>query len=296
LREDESRQERGAVPVASHMAEQGLVGGDNFPVRSSGVWVQEKFYYLRRYLDIFSVGMKNKWGGRLYYVDLFAGPGECRIRGSQEGEDIDGSPLIALEFDFAKYYFFESDPACFQALDARIKKRAPRKLEKVKMILGDCNETIEHAELPHEGLGVALIDPTGISRISFETIRNLATGRQIDLIINFPEGMGIRMNLHQYTQTESNALSRYTGSAKWRNRYQQSLTSFDQICTAIAKEYLANLQSLGYCAVDGDWIPVKTNQNALLYYLLFASKNPRGNEFWHKITRIDPYGQPGLFS
>lgn len=165
----------------------------------------------------------------------------------------------------------------------------------MKMVLGDCNETIERAELPSRGLGLAFIDPTGISQISFDTVRTLTSGRQIDLIINFPEGMGIRMNLHQYTQTEMNALDRFMGSARWKERYKQSPTSFHQACTEIAKEYLDNLGSLGYVALDSDWIPVKTDQNTLLYYLLFASKNPRGNDFWRKIKRIGPHGQRELF-
>jgi three-Cys-motif partner protein len=275
------------------MSEQALLGKDGLTVRDSGIWANDKLYYLGRYLKILSVGMKNKWRGQLYYVDLFAGPGRCRIRETQE--EINGSPLVALlGFDFAKYFFFEADRACFEALETRSKKRAPDKWEKVKIIPGDCNETIDQAELPSEGLGLAFIDPTGISQISFETIRRLAAGRKIDLIINFPEGMGIRMNLFQYTQTETNALTSFMGSTRWQERYQQSLTSFDQVCTEIAKEYLANLGSLGYLAVDSDRIPVKTGQNTLLYYLLFASKNPRGNDFWRKIKRIGPHGQREL--
>jgi len=276
------------------MADRDIFGKDGLAVRGSGTWAEDKLYYLERYLKIFSVGMKNKWGGRLYYVDLFAGPGRCLIRETQK--EIDGSPLVALVgFDFAKYFFFEMDQGCFEALGARAKKCAPDKWEKTKMIPGDCNDTIEQASLPYEGLGLAFIDPTGISQISFEAIRRLTTGRQIDLIINFPEGMGIRMNLHQYTQIDANALDRFMGSARWKERYQQSLTSFDQVCAEIAKEYLANLGSLGYLAVDADWIPVKTDQNRLLYYLLFASKNPRGNDFWRKIKRIGPRGQRELF-
>lgn len=163
------------------------------------------------------------------------------------------------------------------------------------MIHGDCNETIELAGLPSDGLGLAFVDPTGISQISFDTIRKLTTGRQVDLIINFPEGMGIRMNLFQYTQTETNALNRFMDSARWKERYQKSLASFDQVCREIAEEYLENLRSLGYLALDNAWIPVKTEQNTLLYYLLYASKNPRGNDFWHKIKRIGPRGQRELF-
>ncbi len=277
------------------MHEQNLLGNDGLPIRDSGNWVKDKLYYLGRYLKIFSVGMRNKWPGRLYYVDLFAGPGRCRIRETQK--EIDGSPLVALlGFNFAKYFFFEADRACFEALDARAKKQAPQKYKDVKMVSGDCNETIEQADLPTTGLGLAFIDPTGISQISFDTVRTLTTGRQIDLIINFPEGMGIRMNLHQYTQPDESALTRFMGSARWRERYEQSLASFDQVCAEIASEYLDNLRSLGYLAVDSDWIPVRTDKNRLLYYLLFASKNPRGNDFWRKIKRIGPHGQRGLFS
>ena len=276
------------------MAERDVLGSDGLIVRDSGSWVDDKLYYLGRYLKIFSVGMKNKWAGRLYYVDLFAGPGRCRIRGTQK--EIDGSPLVALlGFDFAKYFFFEADSACFEALDGRVKRRAPGKWENVKMIPGDCNATIEEAGLPSEGLGLAFIDPTGISQISFDTVRTLTTGRKIDLIINFPEGMGIRMNLHQYAQPDESALTRFMGSARWRELYRQSLTSFDQVCKEIANEYLDNLRSLGYLAVDSDWVPVRTDQNTLLYYLLFASKNPRGNDFWRKIKRIGPHGERVLF-
>lgn len=271
------------------MPDQDSLGNDGLITRDSGLWVKEKLYYLERYLDIFSVGMKKKWPEKLYYIDLFAGPGKCRIR--ETNEEVDGSPLIALRFDFAKYFFFEGNDTCLEALQSRTRDRAPDKWEKVKIIPGDSNETIKAAQLPTDGLGVAFIDPTGISQIPFETIRALTAGRQIDLIINFSEGMGIRMNLHQYTQSDESALTRFMGSARWRLRYEQSLTTFDQVCAEIAREYLANLGSLGYLAVDSEKIPVKAGQNALLYYLLFASKHPKGNEFWRKIALIDPHGQ-----
>jgi three-Cys-motif partner protein len=275
------------------MAEQEILGMAGLAIRDSGSWAEDKLYYLGRYLKIFSVGMKNKWPGRLFYVDLFAGPGRCRIRENEK--EIDGSPLVALlGFDFAEYFFFEADRSCFDALQARVNKRAPQKSSNVKMIYGDCNEAIQEMDVPPGGLGLAFIDPTGISQIAFETVRRLTTGRQIDLIINFPEGMGIRMNLFQYTDTEKNALNRFMGSARWQDRYRQAPTSFNEICTAIAQEYLDNLKSLGYLAVNSDWIPVKTNQNTLLYYLLFASKNPRGNDFWRKIKKIGPHGQRTL--
>lgn len=126
------------------MAEQEQLGSDGLVVRDSGVWATEKLYYLDHYLDIFSVGMTKKWAGKLYYVDLFAGPGICRIR--ESNKEIDGSPLIALKFNFAKYFFVGSDEKCCRALAARVKARAPDK--DVEIIQGDCNDEIEKIKLP----------------------------------------------------------------------------------------------------------------------------------------------------
>lgn len=267
-------------------------GIDGLPVRDSGLWAKDKLYYLDRYLDIFSVGMKRKWAKRLYYIDLFSGPGVCRIRDTQE--EIEGSPLIALKYDFESYFFFELEPSLCEALSERIAKQFPEKKQRVKIIPGDCNKEIHRQTLPTSGLGTTFIDPTGISQIPFDTIRALANPRKTDLIINFPEGMGIRMNFHQYSDNERNALNRFIGSARWQERFQRELTSFDQACRAIAQEYLENLRGLGYLAVDSDWIPVKTDRNVLLYYLLFGSKHPRGNEYWRKISLIDHRGQRRL--
>jgi three-Cys-motif partner protein len=148
--------------MRGNMSQQELLGKDGLPIRESGRWAEEKLYYLGRYLKIFSVGMKNKWAGRLYYIDLFAGPGRCRIRDTER--EIDGSPLIALlGFDFAKYFFFEMDRGCFEALEARVRRRAPHKYANVVMTCGDCNEKTDRVTLRSGGLGLAFIDPTGIS-------------------------------------------------------------------------------------------------------------------------------------
>jgi three-Cys-motif partner protein len=274
------------------MAERPPAGNDGLTVRESGIWVKEKLYYLEHYLDIFSVGMSRKWASKLYYVDLFAGPGLCRIRETQE--EVDGSPLIALKFNFSKYFFFEADEACYKALQMRVKVRAPEKLKNIVMIQEDCNRQIHQVKPLPSSLGLAFIDPTGVSPIAFTTIQKLTANRKIDLIINFHEGMGIRMNMHQYTTKEGNALDNFMGSNRWRKQFQRAPTSLDQACRQITNEYQDNLRGLGYQVVDGSQIPVRTQRNSLLYYLLFASKNPKGSEFWQKIGVINPHGQRKL--
>jgi three-Cys-motif partner protein len=267
-----------------------LIAGDGLPARKSGIWAKEKLYYLERYLDIFSVGMQKRWSGNLYYVDLFSGPGVCVI--PETAEEFDGSPLIALKFNFAKYFFFEADLDCFSALKSRVESRSPEKLRQIELIQGDCNEQIDSIKFPpSNSLGTAFIDPTGIAPLPFKTIQRLATGRKIDLIINFHEGMGVRMNLHQYNKTDENALMSFLSSDRWKMRIKSGPLSLDKTCQLIAEEYLENLKGLGYLASDSDKIPIKSRGDVLLYYLLFASKHPRGTEFWHKIKLIDSRGQ-----
>jgi len=116
----------------------------------------------------------------------------------------------------------------------------------------------------------------------------------MDLIINFHEGMGIRMNIHQYMEKEDSALDAFVGSSRWRKKFRTAPASLDQLCREITNEYRENLRGLGYETVDGSQVPIKAPSNRLLYYLLFASKNPRGNQFWRKIGEINPHGQRRL--
>lgn len=76
---------------------------DGLPVRSSGSWALAKLDYLARYMDAFVNAVSDKPWRAMHYLDLFAGPGKCRVR--QSGEVHLGSPLIALKARpaFARY-------------------------------------------------------------------------------------------------------------------------------------------------------------------------------------------------
>ena len=57
--------------------------------------------------------------------------------------------------------------------------------------------------------------------------------------------------------------------------------------------YKEKLRNIGYLEIkSADEILIKSSQRRVpLYYLLFASKHKRGNEFWEKISAIEPTGQ-----
>lgn len=252
---------------------------DGLTVRPSGPWIYRKHFYLKRYADIFTRGMQRKWV--LTYIDLFAGPGRCLIEST--GTETDGSPLIALNYDFSSYVFVESHPRDLDALKERC-SNSPKSAQ-IKFILGDCNTVIDQIH-PRE-LSLAFIDPTGID-IRFDTLRTLTKNRRVDLLINIQFGMDIKRNFGRYLKmkTKSELDLFLGGNVSW----DDLKTPRDAI-----RIYKNQIKELGYSTVEYKDMVVRNVKNAPMYFLLFASKNPRGLYFWKEITAKDEMGQYEMF-
>ena len=54
--------------------------------------------------------------------------------------------------------------------------------------------------------------------------------------------------------------------------------------------YEQGLRQLGYSDIK-DYVLVTNSKNVPLYHLIFASKNPKGGEFWDKIASRSETGQ-----
>jgi len=269
---------------------------DGLDIRCVGLWSKDKYFYIKRYLEIFTKAMKDKWKGNLYYIDLFAGCGKCRIR--ETGEEIDGSALISLQlkFPFKRYFFVDLNPRALNALEKRIKDLPL--VDKVSINQGDCNEKVEEiiTEIPQTGaLCLALIDPTGL-QIKFETIKRLAKNRKVDLIITFPEGMAIKRNIEKFLRQQESPLDEFMGDRNWRIIYEceklNTLNDHERKKRLITL-YKENLKKLGYVSIKSeDEILIKSSQKRLpLYYILFASKHSLGHKFWSAVSKIEPTGQ-----
>lgn len=254
---------------------------DSLPVRESGPWIQRKYFFLKRYIDILTRGMKAKWQGHLSYIDLFAGPGRCLIRGTNS--EVDGSPLIALGYEFSKYIFVEENPENLRALRQRCGKSPKQK--SIQIIPGDCNAVI--GKVVPEGLSLVFIDPTGID-IHFETIRQLTSNRAVDLLLTVQFGIDMKRNFEQFRRqgSRSKLWSFLGGDVDW------SAVTDASSALGLFKE---RVKGLGYKTAEFREIVVRNVQrNVPMYFLFFASKNPKGIEFWRKITTRDETGQRQL--
>ncbi len=259
---------------------------DGLPSRCVGDWNEDKHHYLSRYADIFSKGMKNKWPN-LVYIDLFAGPGRCRVRPNQTFSD--GSPLLALQLGFTHYFFVDMSKHCVEALDARVTSYRPEKNISIRQ--GDANMEVEQVVEDVKALGprslvFAFIDPPGIE-IHWETIRKLSEVVN-DFLILVPTGMNLKRQQpyqEEKPKDQKTEFDIYFGTPDWRGKTVRQLLNL----------YTERLRNLGYSFV-GDSQKIKYWQkNVSLYDLVFASKNPKGAEFWKKITAIQHSGQRTLF-
>jgi len=265
---------------------------DGLALRCVGDWAKEKYDYLRRYIDIFETSMKNKWGER-NFIDLFAGPGICITRGSEE--EIPGSPLISVKchHPFTGYFFVDKNSVCINALRTRCKNL--EFFDKIRFLEGDCNIVVNDimGQISDRSLNLTFIDPTGLD-IKFSTIKKLAENRRIDLIINFPIGTSINRNWEKMIEKEGSKLDQFMGGEGWRDYYQKTATQGNgSRARAMLKFYRKKLESIGYgnVRIGREKLVRSSAKNLPLYYLIFASKNPLGHEFWAKLGLVEPSGQ-----
>lgn len=239
---------------------------DGLPAREVHAWSDEKLFYVERYMDIFSVGMKHSHPA---YVDLFSGPGLCVEEDSRR--ETHGSPLRAAAFpNFKSLFFNDLDTESVAALRQRLARLAR---PGIIVHQADCNEAaLEARRLLFSGsrppLGLAFIDPPAF-QIRFDTLRAFTEGLRIDLIITFMTGY-IRRNLDLGANLDA-----FMGTAAWRDSSKSTRQILDL--------YEGQLKSIGYDYVDDD-IRITNSRESTLYHLVFASKHPRGLDFFRKIS------------
>jgi len=231
---------------------------------------------------MFTTAMREKW--KLVYIDLFAGPGKCIVRGSQE--EIDGSPLIALKskYRFAKYIFVDNNPKAIEALRKRVE--ALELGVDAKYHVEDCNNAIDDVreELTSETLCLAFIDPTGL-QIKWNSIKRLVAGRKIDMLFSFMYHMGIKRNIRKSLNVRDSAIDYFLPPGfNWREFYEKSGRNPRATAMAILGHYIRGLNSLGYIemSIQNDLIPITNTRGVYLYFLLFVSKHQLGVKFWRE--------------
>ncbi|HEX4485311.1 MAG TPA: three-Cys-motif partner protein TcmP, partial [Terriglobales bacterium] len=191
---------------------------DGLVLPEVGAWAEKKHRLVSLYADLFSSAMKGKWGKRVY-LELYAGAGYSRIRGSSRL--ILGSPLRALELKnmFDKYVFCEENPTNLDALKIRAKRHAPS--AEIAYVLGNCNTNFSDvlSQIPTGSrnstvLSLCFADPFDIS-LKFETLKKLSQ-RYIDFLVLLALYMDANRNHERYLREDAVRVDEFLGSTQWR--------------------------------------------------------------------------------
>ena len=246
---------------------------------------KEKEFALKNITGIFTQAMKNKWPGRLYYVDLFCGPGRCVIRHSDA--ETEGSPLVAANAEFTHYYFADEDESSIDAL----KKRVARINDPGKQphyYAGKAEETVDKIlrELPHpnRSLGLAVFDPWAWD-FSFESLKRLTRGRRLDILINFNIGY-----MKRNWRFESRELDSFLNLPIDHREFFKTKAQGVPDARTLLDHYENELRKIGYEHTTDDR-PVKNSNNTPLYHLIFGSKNKLGKKLRDAVSQKTVSGQ-----
>ncbi len=264
---------------------------DGYPARVVESWSHEKLHYVERYFNIFCRGMKDKW--TLVYGDFLAGPGKCIDE--KTGEESLGSPLRALRrSEFQRVFLNDADPQVTEALRARTAHEPPGR---VYIDTLDCNHAVERARgflfppgQSSKTLGLAVIDPTAF-QMRFDAVTRLTQGVKLDLIIIFMSGY-IRRFIS--TPEFERVLDGFFGTSDWRELVDKKNTGGRLTYRHLLDLYKAQLKRIGYVHVDDSQRMANLN-GSTIYHLIFASKHPRGAEFFKNISQQQYSGQRRLF-
>ena len=247
-----------------------------------GVWTEIKlkclFDYLQAYSNILSYGGYPKY----YFIDAFACTGFCVSKRTKK--KIRGSAALALSVNppFCRYFFIELDNEKVAELE-KLKKTF--KNLQIEIYSGDCNSVIDKtlAQIEESVPFIALLDPQA-GDLYWETIKKISLKNKAELLINFPFGMAINRYMPLYNGKEINKetiekLNKIFGSQEWQLIYQKrkkkTLTP-TQARKKYLELYLFGLKRLGfkYYAVKN----IKNSRRTHIFYLIFATRNPKGLE------------------
>lgn len=270
---------------------------DGLPIRCVGEWAEQKIYLLSQYFGIFAQGMSNKWKGKINYIEICSGPGRCVNRNDRT--EFNGTALSIVarpEFKYInKALFFDNNEQVVSVLNQRL--YAANYLN-ARAFVGDYTEpksicSTLSAEINKDSLNLVVIDPTDCS-VPFDLLAALKSAiPRMDLLINVAIGTDYNRNVmntllqpEQYQRAMKKYCS-FLGDNDFYNKINVGC-KYHELRAAFLEAYINRLRTIGF-----SFFSEQSVEN--YYYILFASQNKRGLDFWEKATRYDHIGQGSLF-
>jgi three-Cys-motif partner protein len=271
------------------MSEVAQPADDGLSCPEVGAWTEDKHRMVSLYATMFSSAMKNKWGKRIY-LELYAGAGHSRVRGTQK--TILGSPLRALtvEDPFDKYIFCEATSNNLEALKTRVARYAPS--ASVTYVEGDCNQRASDiaAEIPYgmksdTVLTLCFADPYDIG-LKFATIKTLSQ-RFVDFLVLLAVYSDANRAYKRYVMEDAVKVDEFLGSDTWRVRWKTAQSDGVLFPKFVAQEFAASMETIGYLHTPVHKMKLirSDDKHLPLYYIAMFSRNRLAHDLWDQALK-----------
>jgi three-Cys-motif partner protein len=269
---------------------------DETPFDQIGYWSEMKLDIIREYAAAYSRILKKRSLQHIY-IDAFAGAGVHISKAS--GEFVPGSPMNALlvKPPFHEYHFIDLDAQKVAALEAMARER-----KDVYIYHGDCNRVLLEKVLPKAKWedyrrALCILDPYGL-HLDWKVIAEAGRMGSVEIFLNFPVADINRNVLWRDRKGVSThqvlRMNRLWGDDSWKQvAYQPSSqaelwgppTEEKASNEAIADAFRKRLKEAAGFANVPEPIAMRNSQNAVVYYLYFASQKPVAEEIVRDIFK-----------
>ena len=251
-----------------------------------GAWSVLKLDIIEQYGAAYTKAF-NKQGSRLkkYYIDGFSGAGVHIVKRTRE--QIEGSPARALKIapPFDGFYFIDMKADKTDHLRTLCTGRTD-----VEIHTGDTDaylkDLLPKIQYRLYNRALCLLDPYGL-HLDWEVIQLAGQSQAVDMFLNFPV---MDMNRNAIWRAPDRAseegverMNRFWGDESWKQAAyaesrQQSLFFEPDIIKqpndAIVAAFRERLKKVAGFNFVPEPLPMKNSNNAVVYYLFFASTKP----------------------
>jgi three-Cys-motif partner protein len=265
-------------------------GDDGLPAEEVGVWAKEKHDYLCRYIDI-SRSTRAKYLGPgkagATYIDLFCGPGRCKVRDSDEW--IDGGVVAAWKKSreggapFTNIFVGDLDAQRREAATTRLRHLGAPVIEIDGAAAQAARQVV--SQLNAYGLHFAFLDPFDLAALNFDIIVALSTLKRIDMLVHISQ-MDLQRNVVSYATTDNSPFD--TFAPGWREKVSIAQGQ-QELRQQIFQYWRDKVAGLGVWP-STDMRLLTGSNNQPLYWLLMAAKHSLPHKFWATASNIEGQG------
>ena len=229
---------------------------------------------------------KNNFDGAVY-VDLFAGTGLVKLKGSKFNDYLPGSPICAAILKPHKFDYIvcvESNKKRCMVLKKRLLKILPE--EKFSVIQGDCNKNISKViQLINEKFKnpilLTFVDPEGLE-IKFSTLKTLSLHFQkCDFMVNV-NSQGVK----RVSAKVEKGISNVRGSLEEYYDKDAKRILYDLEAGMQPEDQYAEVIKTVLGKTIGSTIKIRGEGNKIEYYLLGYTRMTQGGSQYRKGFKV----------